>query len=201
MEKIWLKNYPKGVPATIDVDHRTLNNLFDEACQKYPDNRAVTCNDVTITFTQLQKYVNNFAASLAELGVKKHDRVAVIMPNIMQYPIAVFAILKLGASVVNINPLYTAAEIDYLLENSGAKVVIVLDMMAHKLNELHNKYGVQHVVVAKVPDLYPTLKRIIINLALKYFAKIDLSYTYKAHNFRDLAITDKSLPDKVHHWV
>lgn len=116
MEKFWLKNYPSGVAATINVDNTTLNDFFDDACKKYANNHAFTCNAETITYQQTQIYVNNLAASLLELGITQGDRVAVIMPNLIQYPLAIFAILKIGAIVVNINPLYTANEIDYLLE-------------------------------------------------------------------------------------
>ena len=197
MEKLWLKNYPKGVPATISTDHRTLNDFFDDVCNKYPDNRAITCNSETITFAQTQNYVSNFAASLVELGIQPRDRVAVIMPNIMQYPLIIFAILKIGAIVVNINPLYTEAEIDYLLENSGAKAVIVLDMMASKLNNLYNKHSVEHVIVTKVPDLYPFIKRNFLNFAIKNIKRVNVSYAYKAHDFRDMVVNDKQLKDKI----
>lgn len=197
MEKLWLKNYPEGVPATISTDHRTLNDLFDDVCNKYPENRAITCNSETITFAQTQNYVRNFAASLIELGIQPRDRVAVIMPNVMQYPLVVFAIMKIGAIVVNINPLYTEAEIDYLLENSGAKAVVVLDMMANKLNSLYNKHSVEHVIVTKVPDLYPFIKRNILNFAIKNIKRVNVSYAYKAHDFREMVVNDKQLKDKV----
>jgi long-chain acyl-CoA synthetase len=193
MDKIWLKSYPKGVPATIEDDKRTLNDLFNAVCKKYPNNRAFTCDDVTITYSDTSRYVNNLASSLIELGVKHGDRVAVIMPNVMQYPLSIFAILKIGAIVVNVNPLYTPNEIDYLLENSGAKVVIVLDMMAGKLNSLYNKHNVEHVIVTKYADLYPFVKRNIFNLAIKYIKRTNVSYSYKAHDFRDLV--SKDVPD------
>lgn len=133
MKKVWLEQYPEGTPHTIDTNGKTLNDLFSEVCTKYPNNRAVTCNDETVTYKEIELYVNNLAGSLSGLGVKKGDRVAVIMPNLIQYPIAIFAIMQIGAIVVNINPLYTDHEIDYLLENSGAKTIIVLDMMAGEI--------------------------------------------------------------------
>jgi long-chain acyl-CoA synthetase len=124
MEKWWQEHYPTGVAKEIDLASTiTLNDLFTEVCKKYPDKRALTSHKETITFAQTEKYVNNLATSLLNLGVKKGDRVAIIMPNLIQYPLSIFACFKIGAIVVNINPLYTASEIDYLLENSGAKTV------------------------------------------------------------------------------
>ncbi len=193
MDKIWLNSYPEGMPETISEDKQTLNDLFIKVCEKYATNRAFTANGVSINYKQTSEYVNNLASSLLELGIKHGDRVAVIMPNLIQYPLSIFAILKIGAIVVNINPLYTASEIDFLLENSGAKVVIVLDMMAAKLNTLYNKHSVEHVIVTKYADLYPLYKRIIFNLAIKYIKRSDVSYDYTAHDFRGLVY--KSVPE------
>ena len=193
MDKIWLNSYPKSMPAKISEDTRTLNDLFVEVCEKFATNKAFTADGVSINYEQTNSYVNNIASSLLDLGVKHGDRVAVIMPNLIQYPLSIFAILKIGAIVVNINPLYTAAEIEFLLQNSGAKVVIVLDMMAAKLNTLYNKHNVEHVIVTKYADLYPFHKRIIFNLAIKYIKRSNLSYNYTAHDFRELVY--KSVPE------
>lgn len=186
MDKIWLKNYPKNVPYTVNTDNRTLNELFESVCKKFPDHKAFTCNNVTLSYSTANTYVNNLASSLINLGISHGDRVAVIMPNLIQYPLSIFAILKIGAIVVNINPLYTPNEIDYLLENSGAKAVIVLDMMAGKLNDLHNMHNVKNVIVTKLADVYPFFKRNFISFAIKYLKRIDISYTYKAHDFREM---------------
>ncbi len=193
MDKNSLKDSSADIAATIKNNPKTLNCLFDEVCQKYPNSRAFTCDNHSINYTQTYNYVNNLAASFIELGIKKGDRIAVIMPNIIQYPLAIFAILKIGGIVVNINPLYTSSEIDYLLANSGAKVVIVLDMMAHKLNKLYNKYAVEHVIVTKLPDMYPFFKRCMFNFAIKYIKRLDVSYAYKAHSFKDMALNPKPL--------
>jgi long-chain acyl-CoA synthetase len=193
MDKIWLNSYPKGMPETIPDDKQTINDLFVNVCEKFATNKAFTADGVTINYKQTSDYVNNLASSLLELGVKHGDRVAVIMPNLIQYPLSIFAILKIGAIVVNINPLYTASEIEFLLQNSGAKVVIVLDMMAAKLNTLYNKHSVEHVIVSKYADLYPLYKRIIFNFAIKYIKRINVSYDYSAHDFRDLVY--KAAPD------
>lgn len=187
-EKIWVKHYPKGVPAEIKKSDCTLNDLFNTICDKYPNNRAISSHGETITFTQLKQYVDNLALSLAALGNKKGDRIAIILPNVMQYPIAIFAILKIGAVVVNINPLYTEHEIEYILDNSGAKTVIVLNMMASKLNNLYKKEYLEHIIVSKIPDAYSCFKRCFINFALKYIKRVDTSYDYQAINFRELIL-------------
>ena len=189
MDKIWLKNYPKGVPFTV-ADNRNLNDLFETACNAHQHNKAFTCDGESLSYAQTSKYVNNLASSLLELGVKHGDRVAVIMPNLIQYPLSIFAILKIGAVVVNINPLYTASEMDYMLENAGVKAIIVLDMMAGKLNDIYGKYNIEHIIVTKLPDLYPFVKRTIFNFVIKYLKRVNVSYTFQAHNFRDLVFKD-----------
>ena len=170
MERFWTNNYPKGVDKEIDLTSTdTLNDLFDRVCQKYPNNRALTSHNETLTFLDTEKYVRNLTANLAKLGVKKGDRIAIIMPNLIQYPLSIFAVFKLGAIVVNINPLYTASEIDYLLDNSGAKVIITLDLIANKLN-----------------DLYSLPKQILMNFAIKYIKKMKADYNYPAVSYSEL---------------
>ncbi len=189
MDKIWLKHYPDNVRENIEYTENDLYSWLEKTIEKFPDNKAFTCDNVSITFREFKFYVDNFAASLQKLGVINGDRVAIIMPNLIQYPISVFGVLKLGAIVVNINPLYTTNEIDFLLENSGAKVVIVFNMMAHKLNTLYDKYNVKHVVVTRLPDLYPFHKQVIFNFTIKYIKKINIDFNYKAHDFKILINT------------
>jgi long-chain acyl-CoA synthetase len=111
MEKIWLKNYKPGIAAEIKLDDTTLVDLFNLACEKYASNRAVSCHKVALSFADVKERSLRMAQALADLGVKKGDRVALILPNCLQYPLTVFAVLLLGATVVNINPLYTPSEI------------------------------------------------------------------------------------------
>ena len=186
MEKVWLNNYPKGVVPEISLQGKTIVSMLDEACATYATNNAISCHGVTKNFAQTHEYIENLATSLAKLGVKKGDRVAVIMPNIIQYPVSIFAILKIGAIVVNINPLFTTSEIQYLLENSGAKVAIVLNLMAAKLNPLYASGLLEHVIVTKIPDPYPLIKRLVINFVIKYIKRVDTSYDYQAHNYYDM---------------
>ena len=194
MDKFWMKNYPAGIPAEVVIPNDTIVDLVDNVCAKFKQNRAITCHGSSLTFEETHIFINNLAKSLYDLGVRKGDRVAVIMPNIMQYPISIFAILKLGAIVVNINPLYTTEEMKYILENSGSVVAIVLDMMAMKLNSLAGKGALQHVIVTKAPDPYQSgIKRCLINFVVKNIKKIDVSYTYQAHDFRTLICNNAKL--------
>lgn len=194
MDRFWTEHYPAGVAKEIDLTCTdTLNDLFSKVCKKYPDNRAFTSHGETITFAKTEEYVNTLAKNLSMLGVKKGDRVAIIMPNLIQYPLSVFACFKLGAIIVNINPLYTPTEIDYLLENSGAKTVIVLNLIAGKLNALYAKHALQNVIVTKVPDVYGLPKRLFLNFAIKYIKKLKVAYNYSAVSFRTLLKADYSL--------
>ncbi len=193
MEKIWLKYYPAEVPAEIEKTNETLVDFLEDACKKYPNNRAFTSHGETLTFKKSLEYINNLAKSLTKLGVQKGDRVAVILPNLSQYPISIFAILKIGAIVVNINPLYTENEMGYILQDSGAKVAIVLNMIAKNLNNLYGKNNLQHIIVTKVPDLYPFIKRTIMNFFIKYIKRTNTSYLYKAYSFKDMVLNESDL--------
>ncbi len=186
MQKVWQKSYDPKTPYEINTNDKSLVDLFDGVCTKYSDKRAVTCHGENLTFEQVGQLVNNLSESLIKLGVKPGDRVAVIMPNIIQYPITVFSILKIGAVVVNINPLYTESEMSYILQNSGAQVAFVMDAMARTLNKIHESGILKQIIVTSLADHYSFFKRHIFNFAIKYIKKINTSYTYKAHSYRDL---------------
>jgi long-chain acyl-CoA synthetase len=192
LDKFWTKNYIDGIPHSIDIGNDTINDLVSVVFDKYSNNNAFECNGVLFTYQDTQKLVNNLAAAFYyKLGIKKGDRVAVMMPNLVQYPIIIFAILKIGAIVVNINPLYTESEVQYLLENSEAKAIVVLDMMAKKLDNIRSFTKLEHIIVTKVPDLYSFIKRTLINFVIKKIKHVDVSYSYKAHNFRDLVYDER----------
>ncbi|MCC2625544.1 MAG: long-chain fatty acid--CoA ligase [Burkholderiales bacterium] len=193
MEKIWLKHYPQGVPGEIHLTGETLVSMADTAFVKYTDSMAFKCHGVSKTFGEISVYVERLAAALADIGVKKGDRIAIIMPNLIQYPVSVFAILKLGAIVVNVNPLYTSSEIEYVVQNSGAKVALVLDLMAAKLNDIYAKGILKEVIVTRVGDIYPWFKRNFFNFMIKYVKRVNVSYAYQAHDFYKLICADKKL--------
>ena len=186
MEKIWLSHYKPGIPTGLEIEYTTLVDLFAEACNKFPDHRSITCHGVSFTYDEVRQKVIQFANGLQSLGVEKGDRVALVLPNSLQYPIAHFAILALGAVVVNVNPLYTVDEMEYILQDSTPKVVICFDMFAEKLNNAVKKSQTEHVVMTHFADPYPFFKRKVINGFLRYIAKVNPKLSYKPIMWRDL---------------
>ncbi len=186
MEKIWLKNYKPEIPAEIKLDDTTLVDLFNQACKQYATNRAVSCHKVALSFSEVKERSLRMAQALIDIGVNKGDRVALILPNCLQYPLTVFAVLLAGATVVNINPLYTPNEIEYVLKNSEPTVVVTLDMFSEKLNGFYNQFGIKHIISTKIADPYPTVKRSIINLLLRYVAKVNPKLVYQPLSWRTL---------------
>ncbi|HRZ47749.1 MAG TPA: AMP-binding protein, partial [Candidatus Paceibacterota bacterium] len=131
MEKNWLKNYPAGVPAEINIDHiPSLVALFDEACRKYADSVAYISMEREMTYRELDNLARDFAGWLQSIGLKKGDRVALMMPNMLQYPVALFGTLRAGCVVVNCNPLYTPRELEHQLKDSGAKAIVIVENFA-----------------------------------------------------------------------
>lgn len=193
MDKIWLASYKAEVPPQIEVDNTTLIDMFEDACRRYVLNRAITCHKVSFTFHETRDYVLRLAQGLSDLGVSKGDRVAIILPNCLQYPMSIFAVLALGAVVVNINPLYTPDEMEYILQDSEPLVVICLDMFAEKLNGFYNKHGIKHIVVTKIADLYPMFKRVSFNLFLRYVSHINPKLNYEPQNWLELVEHDSHL--------
>ena len=171
MEKIWLKSYPKGVPAEIDVDaYRSIPHLFDENIGKYRDRPAYICMGKTITFGDVDRLSSAFGAWLQSKGLAKGARVAVMMPNILQYPAAVFGILRAGCTVVNVNPLYTPRELEHQLKDSGAEVIVILENFAATLEQVLAKTPVKHVVLATMGDLLG-FKGLIVNFVVRKLKK------------------------------
>jgi long-chain acyl-CoA synthetase len=131
MEKIWLKNYQAGVPESIDLsmaNYTSLSQLLEENCKKYADLPAFHCMGKTLTYREIDLLSLKFASFLQnELGLKKGDRVALMMPNILQYPTALFGVLRGGFVAVNVNPLYTARELEYQLNDSGATAIVIFE--------------------------------------------------------------------------
>src|SRR5262245_16847456 len=148
MEKIWLKSYPKGVPAEINPDaYKSIPELIDENIGKYRDRKAYICMGKSISFGDVDRLSNAFGAWLQSRGLAKGARVAVMMPNVLQYPVCVFGILRAGYTVVNVNPLYTPRELDYQLKDSGAEAIVILENFATTLEQVQGKTPVKHIVV------------------------------------------------------
>lgn len=193
MDKVWLKNYMLGTAHEIPPSDKTLIDLFDDACQRFNEKKAITCHDCSITFASFKKHVLILAQEMIALGIKKGDRVAVMLPNSLQYPIAVFAIFAAGATVVNVNPLYTADEVLYILQDSRPSLIICLDMLANKLAGCKGKYGINNIITTNIADLYPFFKRNIIKFVQKYIQKTIPSLDYDAISFRTFCTSNKSL--------
>src|ERR1700752_3335169 len=151
MDKIWLKSYPAGVPAEINPDqYRSLVQLLEESFQKFAKRNAYVCMDKFMTYGELDQYSKAAAAWLQSLGLKQGARVAIMMPNVLQYPIAIAAILRAGYTVVNINPLYTPRELEHQLNASARKAIIILENFATTLEQLLPRTQVKHIIVGNM---------------------------------------------------
>jgi long-chain acyl-CoA synthetase len=172
MEKIWLRHYPPGVPTQVDYgQYRSTGQLFESATEKYRDRPAYINLGRTITFGDLERLSRAFGAWLQAKGLAKGARVAVMMPNCLQYPVCVFGILRAGYVVVNVNPLYTPRELEQQLRDSGAEAIVVLENFAHVLQEVIARTPVRHVVVAALGDLLGA-KGTIVNFVLRYVKRL-----------------------------
>src|SRR5580700_5344271 len=164
MDKIWLKSYPPHVPAEIDPTRlRSLKELLEKACAAHAERVAYVQMGAQITYRQLDALSRAFAAWLQHAGFKKGDRLAIMLPNLLQYPIALFGALRLGLTVVNTNPLYTARELHHQLEDSGAKALVVLDNFAATAQQALDGTKVQRVITTAVGDMVGFPKGNIIN--------------------------------------
>ena len=177
MEKIWLKHYPPGVPSEIDQgQYRSMGELFESAAEKYRDRPAYTNMGRTITFGDLERMTRVFGAWLQSRGIAQGARVAVMMPNCLQYPVCIFGILRAGYIVVNVNPLYTPRELEHQLKDSGAEAIVVLENFAHVLQQVIARTSVKHVVVAALGDLLGA-KGAVVNLVLRHAKKMVPAWT------------------------
>jgi long-chain acyl-CoA synthetase len=172
MDKIWLKSYPPNVPADIDPDqYRSLVQLMEESFQKYAANNAYVCMDKFLTYAELDECSRKMAAWLQSRGMAKGARVAVMMPNVLQYPIALAAILRAGYTVVNVNPLYTPRELEHQLKDSGSEAIIVLENFAHTVEQVLPRTPVRHVVVASMGEMLGA-KGVLVNFVVRNVKKL-----------------------------
>jgi len=172
MEKIWLKHYPPGVPAEIDYrEYRSIGDLFEKNVAKYRDRPAYYNMGRTISFGDLDRESRDFGAWLQGKGLSKGARVAVMMPNCLQYPVCVFGILRAGFVVVNVNPLYTARELEHQLKDSGAEAIVILENFAHVLEQVLARTAVRHVVVAALGERLG-FKGSIVNFVVRYVKRM-----------------------------
>ncbi|MCP3021568.1 long-chain fatty acid--CoA ligase [Cupriavidus basilensis] len=173
MERLWLKHYPAGVPAEIDSsEFRSLAELLEASFRTYADRRAFVCMDKSITYGELDRMSRQFAAWLQSRGLKPGARVAIMMPNVLQYPVVLAAVLRAGFVVVNVNPLYTPRELEHQLKDSGAEAIVILENFATTLQQVLPATPVKHVVVASMGDLLGGLKGAIVNFVVRNVKKM-----------------------------
>lgn len=174
MEKIWLKSYPPGIPAEINPDaYQSLVEIINKISRQYHDQPAFYNMGVTLTYSQIDKYSRDFAAYLQnDLKLQKGSRIAIMLPNVLQYPIAMYGALRAGLIVVNVNPLYTADELTYQLNNSGTETIVALTNFAATVQKaLPKTPAVKNVIITNIGDMFSPVRSFIMNAVLKYVYK------------------------------
>ncbi|MBS0248817.1 MAG: long-chain-fatty-acid--CoA ligase [Proteobacteria bacterium] len=188
MERIWLRNYPPGVPADIDPSlYPSLVALFEESFKAFGDETAFVCMDKALTYREFEQTSRAFAAYLQGLGLARGTRIAIMMPNVLQTPVAVTGALRAGMTVVNVNPLYKPRELEFQLKDSGAEVIVVLENFAKVVEEAIPGTPVKHVIVASMGDMLGTLKGAVVNLVVRHVKKMVPRYSLpQAMAFNDV---------------
>ncbi len=181
MDRFWTKNYPEGVPENINVNEfGSLVDLLENSFKEYRNNNAYVFMDKYMTYGDLDERSKILAAYFQSLGLKQGDRIAIMMPNVLQYPITTAAVLRAGYIVVNVNPLYTARELEHQLNDSGAETIVILENFASVLQEVIGKTKVKNVVVASIGDLLG-LKGMLVNFVLRTIKKAVPSWSLPGH--------------------
>ncbi len=179
MEPLWLRNYPPEVPAEIDPDaYASVAAVLDTAFERYGAHDAFANLGATLTYAQVDEHSRRFAAFLQGLGTEPGDRIALMMPNLLQYPVALFGAIRAGLTVVNVNPLYTPRELHHQLVDSGARTLLVLENQAHVAAQALEGTRVQDVLVTAVGDLLPTPKRLLTNFAVRHVRRLVRPYRF-----------------------
>jgi long-chain acyl-CoA synthetase len=197
IDRIWLKSYPPGVPAEVDYKaYRSLGDLFEKSVAQYRDRPAFHCMGKTITFGELDKLSRDFGAWMQAKGLPKGGRIAIMMPNCLQYPVAMFGALRAGYTVVNVNPLYTARELEHQLKDSGADAIVILENFASTLQEVLPRVPVKHVVLASLGDLLG-VKGLLVNFVVRKVKKMVPAYSLpSARRFNDVLAEGAGRPLK-----
>jgi len=196
LEKIWLKHYPKDVPAEINPDrYQSLIQIFEETCWSFPDRPAFYNMGTTLNFSEVESYSRAMAAYFQQaLKLSKGDRVAIMLPNVLQYPIVFFGAIRAGLIVVNVNPLYTAPELVHQLRDSGAETIIVLENFAKTVQDAMTHTALKNVIVTEMGDFFPPMKATFIHFYLKYLKrKIPPYFIKKMETFKSALSRGKTL--------
>ena len=194
MEKPWLKNYPEGSEHELNTsEYDSILDMFDKAVREHPDRAAYINIGKVLTFRKLEERSRAFAAYLQnELKLERGERVALMMPNLLQYPIALFGILRAGLVVVNVNPLYTPRELEHQLQDSGAKAIVVVSNFASTLEKVVFNTDVKHVILTRMGDQLSFGKRTLVNFVVKYVKKLVPKYKLpNAVTFREVLSVGK----------
>ncbi|ACT06842.1 AMP-dependent synthetase and ligase [Dickeya chrysanthemi Ech1591] len=197
LEKIWLARYPADVPAEIDPDrYASLIELFEHAVERYADQPAFINMGEVMTFRRLEERSRAFAAYLQhQLKLKKGERVALMMPNLLQYPIALFGVLRAGLVVVNVNPLYTPRELEHQLKDCGASAIVIVSNFAHTLEKVVYNTPVKHVILTRMGDQLAPAKATLVNFVVKYIKRLVPKYHLPdAISFRHVLQQGKRMP-------
>ena len=184
-EAIWLASYPSGVPARIDPDaFASVHAMLLDACRRYADRPAFDSLGATMTYGDWDRASRCFAAFLLTTLARRHgDRVAIMLPNVLSYPVTFLGTLRAGLTVVNVNPLYTPRELEHQLKDSGATVIVIMENFAHKLEAVLAATPIEHVVVARLGDLMPPPKRWIFNFANSHIRRAVPPWTFPRFSF------------------
>jgi len=198
MEKPWLKNYPAGVPAEINLEqYASLVELMDAAFKKYPERSAYKLMGRSISFAEVDEASRALAAYLQSLGLEKGDRVALMMPNVPQYPVAVAAVLRAGFVVVNVNPLYTPRELEHQLKDAGAKAIVIIENFAATLQACIQQTPTKHVVLVSMGDMLGLVKGSVVNYVVRKVKKLVPAFELsQAVRFNDALSRGGRLPYK-----
>ena len=178
MDRPWLRHYPPGVPGEIDVArYPSLVAMFEEGFKKYADRNACACMGTSLTYAEVDEASRALAGWLQSRGLKRGTRVAIMMPNVLQYPIAITAILRAGCTVVNVNPLYKPRELEFQLADAGAEAIIVLENFASVLQQALPNLQIKHVVIASLGDMLGAVKGTIVNTVVRHIKKMVPAYS------------------------
>ena len=195
MEKLWLRHYPPGVPGEIDLSrYPSLVAMFEESFKNFSDHDACICMGKTMSYRAVDEASRALAAWLQGRGLKRGARVAIMMPNVLQYPVAIIAILRAGCTVVNVNPLYKPRELELQLADAGAEAIIVLENFASILQQALPNTAIKHVVVASLGDMLGSIKGAVVNCVVRYVKKMIPPYSIPgATKFNDALAAGRKL--------
>jgi long-chain acyl-CoA synthetase len=195
MDRLWLRHYPPGVPSEIDVArYPSLTTMFEESFRTYASREACACMGKSLTYADVEESSRALAAWLQNRGLKRGARVAIMMPNVLQYPVAIAAILRAGCTVVNVNPLYKPRELEFQLADAGAEAIIVLENFASVLQQALPNLQVKHVVIASLGDMLGTVKGTIVNAVVRYVKKMVPAYSIPdATKFNDAVAAGRTM--------